>query len=192
MRARNAPRAPISLGVSTGEKIVELTPAPARTSADGPKVVGPGRRERGYLARLSNLEERLSKEAESRRHAERELDTSQRLERGCQRLIDRIEDRWSEDRDRLSLAEAQQKRMILALGALQRENEVLRERLELGAGATAQLAEQSGESPDEDDRDDDRTEPSPRPQRSQRRSGRSAPARRPGFFARLFGARASR
>lgn len=174
--------------MGTQEKIVELTPVAGGSLVQPrvqPRVVGPGRRERGYLSRLTNLEERLSKEAEERRLIERELDVSQRLERGCQRLIDRIEDRWTEDRERLALAEGQQKRLILALGAVQRENELLRERLELGASRPEQLPEHGADS--EPSGPTEPTEPREpqRPRGARRRTAR--PTARRGLFARLFG-----
>ena len=114
-----------------------------------PRIVGPGRRERDYQERLrglaSALEELREREAALGRELgererlvasqARELDASTRLERGCQRLLDRLEERLGEDRARLAEAEQQQKRLILTLGALQRENELLRQRLELAPDA---------------------------------------------------------
>jgi hypothetical protein len=108
---------------------VELTPRPAARM----RVVGPGRRERAYLERVRELEQRSDLLG-------RELDVSRRLERGCQRLIDRLEDRADADRERLAEAEQAQKRLVLALGALQRDNELLRERLALAGPAPARLS----------------------------------------------------
>ena len=108
--------------------------------APPPRKVGPGRLERGYQRRIELLE-RLAKAAgEQQRelelqaqHAAGELAVAARLERGLQRLADRQE-------QRLDLAAQREKRLALALGAVQRENELLRARLELGGGtAPAQL-----------------------------------------------------
>jgi len=142
------------------EKTVELVPR-------GPRVVGPGRRERAYLEQLDALRRRLARTAERAHHVERELDTSQRLERGCQRLIDRMENGWSQDRERLDAAQAQQKRLILAMGALQKENELLQRKLELAAAEPARLAAENS-----------------------RASRRKAPPQ--GLIARLFGKRSRR
>jgi chromosome segregation ATPase len=102
------------------------------------RIVGPGRRERGYLERISALAGELALEGERREGLRRvleqraaELDTSLRVERGCQRRIDRLEERIDRERERLAQAERQHKRLALALGALQRENELLRERIGL-------------------------------------------------------------
>ena len=103
-----------------------------------PRVVGPGRRERAYREQVRELGQHAG-------HLGRELDVSRRLERGCQRLIDRLEDRADADCDRLAEAEQRQKRLALALGALQRDNELLRERLALAAPRPARLA--AGERP---------------------------------------------
>ena len=82
------------MGMGVVEQTVELIPR-------APRVVGPGRRERGYLQRLDRLQGQLQSTGEEQRQTQRELDTSVRLERGCQRLIDRMELKWSEDRGRL-------------------------------------------------------------------------------------------
>jgi hypothetical protein len=96
------------------------------------RVVGPGRRERAYLARVAELEATLAAKA-------RELDASTRLERGCQRLLDRLEHHVDLDREQLVQLQQQQKQLILALGAAQREVEMLREQLLLAAQAPRQL-----------------------------------------------------
>jgi len=160
------------------EKTVELIPQVPLA----PRVVGPGRRERSYITRLENLQQRLAGATREQVQAQRELETSVRLERGCQRLIDRMEVSWSEDRGRLDEAQRQQKRLILSMGALQRENELLRERLELaaapverlGAGPAVEAAEQSPPAP------------------SQRARRRPARAPRRGLFARLFASTSER
>lgn len=102
----------------SGEREFELQPVPSA------RVVGPGRRERSYQAHVARLEGELAVRG-------RELATSERLERGCQRLIDRIEREVVGGRARARLLEQQQKRLILALGAAQREVELLREQLRL-------------------------------------------------------------
>ena len=92
-----------------GEPIVVLVPhAPAADAA--PRVVGPGRRERAYLARIETLE---------------------LIERGSARRLDKLEGALDEKRREAGELAQREKRMILALGALQRENELLRERLAL-------------------------------------------------------------
>jgi hypothetical protein len=95
--------------------------------------VGPGRIERGYLARIEGLETERRAEDERRRalelslaRARGEIELAGRLERGLQRLLDRQE-------ERLELSAQREKRLALALGAVQRENELLRARLELPA-----------------------------------------------------------
>ena len=120
---------------------VVIRPEPAARPGAA-RVVGPGRRERGYLERISALAGELTLEGERRdglRHVleqrTAELDTSLRVERGCQRRIDRLEERIDRERERLAQAERQHKRLALALGALQRENEWLRERIELTGAA---------------------------------------------------------
>lgn len=96
------------------------------------RVVGPGRRERGYLDRLARLERSLAER-------EVELDVSTRLERGCQRMLDRLEKQSDADRAQVAQLQQQQKQLILALGAAQREVEMLREQLQLAAEAPKQL-----------------------------------------------------
>lgn len=114
-----------------------------------PRVVGPGRRERAYLDRIGQLEARLvadraGRAAEAKRleRLASELSASERVERGCQRHIDRLEKRLDDERSRTERSEAVQKRLLVALGALQRENELLRERLAAlpGASKSSRLA----------------------------------------------------
>jgi hypothetical protein len=99
-------------------------------------VVGPGRKERAYLARIAAFEATRRRDEAAMRESAGELalsraalEMAQRVERGCQRRLDRLEERL--DRRDLELARAHQahKRMAVALGALQRENELLRQRL---------------------------------------------------------------
>jgi hypothetical protein len=97
------------------------------------RVVGPGRRERGYLERVAELEQSLAER-------EVELDVSTRLERGCQRMLDRLERQSDADRAQVGALQQQQKQLILALGAAQREVEMLRGQLQLAAEAPKQLA----------------------------------------------------
>jgi hypothetical protein len=96
-----------------------------------PRVVGPGRRERSYLERLSRLELTLADETRRAAGLARELAVSQGLERGCQKLLDRMEARAQAERGERASLEQREKRLILALGGLQRENQLLRERLAL-------------------------------------------------------------
>lgn len=120
-------------------EVVEARSSTAgESSARGPgatRRVGPGRIERGYLARIEGLETARRAEDERRRalelgleRARGELELAGRLERGLQRLLDRQE-------ERLELSAQREKRLALALGAVQRENELLRARLELVAAA---------------------------------------------------------
>jgi outer membrane protein TolC len=106
-------------------RVVELVPAAP------PRVVGPGRREREYRARIATLETQLVSLVGECAARGRELDTSQRLERGCQRLLDRLERQCDDGRAHIARMEQQQKRLILALGAAQREVELARRRLAL-------------------------------------------------------------
>jgi chromosome segregation ATPase len=101
----------------------------ARRREAVPRVVGPGRRERSYLERIETLQvQRASDERRLARLAG-ELEASERVERGCQKHIDRLEKRLDDERSRTREAEAVQKRLLVALGAVQRENELLREQL---------------------------------------------------------------
>src|SRR5690349_11729320 len=96
-----------------------LNPAPR-----GPQVlriVGPGRRERAYQERVGSLE--------------RELEAASLVERGSARRLDRMERKLDAVREAALDLEQKEKRLILALGALQRENELLRERLALALPA---------------------------------------------------------
>ena len=96
-----------------------LSPAPR-----GPqvlRVVGPGRRERAYQERVAGLE--------------RELDAAALVERGSSRRLDRMERKLDAVREAALDLEQKEKRLILALGALQRENEILREKLALALPA---------------------------------------------------------
>jgi hypothetical protein len=98
--------------------------------------VGPGRRERGYLERIAALETTSARaatdarrQADELRFARAALELGQRVERGCQRRLDRLEERLDRREQELAQAHRSHKGMALALGALQRENELLRQRL---------------------------------------------------------------
>jgi len=93
---------------------VELVPG-AR-----PRPVGPGRKERAYLERIEA--------------AERELETSRLLERGTNRLLDRLERESVE-------ARAMERKLSFALGALQAQNRALQ------AQNRALLAQVEGREP---------------------------------------------
>ena len=136
-------------------------PGPAPGSGSGapaPRVVGPGRRELAYRARIERLEGELVRGGERRARLARRLETSQRLERGCQALLDRMEARAQADRGERRALEQRERRLVLALGALQRENELLQERLAVPPGRRRALPAAAAE-----------------------------PRRRPGFLARLLG-----
>jgi hypothetical protein len=95
------------------EREVEIVPVP--------RIVGPGRRERAYLAQVTALQG--------------ELEMLSLVERGSARRLDRMERKLAATREAALAAQLttgqQEKRLILALGALQRENEILREKLAL-------------------------------------------------------------
>jgi chromosome segregation ATPase len=119
-----------------------LRPFVAGTAA---RIVGPGRRERAYLKRLEalgGLAERDRARAQELefelRHYRGALETSQRVERGCQRRLDRMEDRLERREAELSEAHRVHKRLSLALGSVQREVELLRARLSIAPPGQAQ------------------------------------------------------
>lgn len=98
-----------------------LVPAP-RAALPPPvavRVVGPGRLERGYRERIEHLELSLAERARS-------LACAALVERGQARLLDRLEADIERERLASSTLVQREKRLILALGALQRENELLR------------------------------------------------------------------
>jgi hypothetical protein len=106
------------------EPIVVLVPAP-RLSA--PRVVGPGRREREYLEKVGGLQASLAERS-------RALEAAALVERGSVRRLDRMERKLEAVGEALVAQGQKEHRLILALGALQRENELLREKLALGSG----------------------------------------------------------
>ena len=99
------------------EREVEIRPVPPPVPRPVPRIVGPGRRERAYLARVAALE--------------LEIETISLVERGSARRLDRMERKLAATREAALELEQKEKRLILALGALQRENEILREKLAL-------------------------------------------------------------
>lgn len=99
----------------SGEPVFVIVPHAPEQPA--PRVVGPGRRELAYLARVAELE--------------REVDLATLVERGSARRLDRMEGALDEKRRETEALAQREKRMVLALGAMQRENEILRERLAL-------------------------------------------------------------
>ncbi|MBM3989510.1 MAG: hypothetical protein FJ298_00735 [Planctomycetes bacterium] len=126
------------LNIESGERVYELPAA-------RPRVVGPGRREQGYLDQIERLEarrvqaerEREAAQAQRQRLAG-ELEWSARVERGSVRRAERLE-------GELRTSEEAQKRLLLALGAVQRENELLRQRVDaLSAGPIQQLEARGG------------------------------------------------
>ncbi len=110
---------------------------------------------------MSELERRVA-------GAERELEVSSRVERGARRYVDKVEERLDRAREAAERHQQAQKRLAVALGALQRENELLRARL-------AALPEAS----------------TPEPRRLAERRKASAGSR-PVWLARWLGSRATR
>lgn len=94
-----------------------------------PRVVGPGRRERTYLASLAERERALVAARADAERLARELELAERVERGTQRRMDRLEGEVAREREATQRSEEAQKRLLLALGAVQRENELLRQRV---------------------------------------------------------------
>lgn len=109
-------------GAEAPEGVVVLTPKA--------RIVGPGRRERDYQRRISELEGEVDRRSTALATLRREKAISELVERGTGRWADRIE-------GELEATRHQANRLLVALGALQRENEGLRQ--ELGA-AKARLA----------------------------------------------------
>jgi hypothetical protein len=101
---------PATLRRVAGQEDVELTPRL--------QIVGPGRKERQYIASI----ERLEHEAQEKDSA---LCAATLIERGTERYVDRIEQERTADRERLQEVQAQGNRLLVAMGAMQRENESL-------------------------------------------------------------------
>lgn len=98
----------------------------------GARVVGPGRRERTYQRRVSELESEVDRRASALATLRRELEVTALVERGTGRWADRIE-------GQLDGARQQANRLLVTLGALQRENETLRAELDTARGRLARL-----------------------------------------------------
>ena len=129
-----------TVGIAVDPTIPELSRAEAETAErtfeliPAPRVVGPGRRERAYLERIAELDAAV-------RARESELAAAGLVERGSTRRLDRMERKLDAVREAAVAVEQREKRLILALGALQRENELLRERTrELESGSASSRA----------------------------------------------------
>ncbi|MFN0243680.1 MAG: hypothetical protein ACKVWV_12365 [Planctomycetota bacterium] len=115
------------------DEILVPVPRGAATPSIPARVVGPGRLERRYRARIESLEQDLAAGARS-------LDCAALVERGQARLLDRLERDVERERVANATLVQREKRLILALGGLQRENELLRlrgrpaDRLEAASG----------------------------------------------------------
>ena len=84
-----------------------------------PRVTGPGRLERRYQARIEELEGREEELSHSLEETRREVELAALVERGSSRMLDKLE-------EKLERSKEQGNRLLVALGALQRENELLR------------------------------------------------------------------
>jgi DNA repair exonuclease SbcCD ATPase subunit len=83
------------------------------------RVVGPGRKELGYRERIDELDQALG-------GVRSQLETAKLVERGSQRLIDRVEGDLKLERVETKSLRQAQARLTLGLGAVQAENEALR------------------------------------------------------------------
>jgi len=93
---------------------------PGRAPARGPgRIIGPGRKERSYRERIDELDLALG-------GVRGELETARLVERGSQRLIDRVEADLGRQRDETRTLRQAQARLALGLGVVQSENEALR------------------------------------------------------------------
>ena len=108
---------------SSGEPVVLLQPG-------GPRVVGPGRRERTYQDRIAGLETEHEAASQSQAALEAQVEMARLVERGTSRLVDRLERSLEQGQAELGEVRSQGHRMMVALGALQRENRALRSELE--------------------------------------------------------------
>lgn len=118
----------------SGEPVFELAPAPP------PRVVGPGRRERQYQQRVAALERdvdvrerelalrgrELAQREEELALRGRELEVSALVERGAVRAATKLEHKLAAADAVAEQLQQAQNRLLVALGALQRENELLR------------------------------------------------------------------
>jgi hypothetical protein len=120
---------PSAADVHEDLRVVEIVPVPRLTV---PRPIGPGRRERAYLARVARLESELARSEADRgdatqreEQALRELELASLLERGAERRLDRVEVELARERAELERREQREHRLILALGALENENQRL-------------------------------------------------------------------
>ncbi len=102
------------LPLDEGEPVVELLP----------RVVGPGRLERRYIARQAELESELDAARLATASSQRELELAQLLERGAGRRLDKLDAQLERER-------AQQKRLLVTMGAMGQELQALRARVAL-------------------------------------------------------------
>ena len=110
---------------ATGEPIVELQP----TAPQGLRVSGPGRKERDYQSRIEDLEQAALRSARLIATRKRELQMAALIERGSSRLVTRVEGELGQVRHERDELRQQGQRLVLTLGALQREAELLRKDL---------------------------------------------------------------
>ncbi|MFT5050115.1 MAG: hypothetical protein ACI8QZ_001509 [Chlamydiales bacterium] len=94
------------------------------------RIVGPGRLERQYITRITDLQ--------------RTVETAELVERGSSRLLDRTERDLERNRAALSGERQQKSRLLVGMGALQRENESLRARVLQLQGGAPEVAALSG------------------------------------------------
>jgi len=114
---------PASLRRIGAEGDVELTPERvAGSNSQQLRIVGPGRRERAYRDSIAQLEQ-VAREKQAA------LRAASLVERGTARFVDRLERERESDREQLQDMQAQGNRLLVALGAMQRENERLAEEL---------------------------------------------------------------
>lgn len=135
--AQRGPVAPGAAGPPAVEHGVLIPHGPGGAPVDGqggapggPRVTGPGRLERSYQDRIRGLEVEVERRVSALSTLRKELDVSQLVERGTARWADRVE-------DQVDIARRQANRLLVTLGALQRENEALRTELD---GARSRLA----------------------------------------------------
>lgn len=100
-----------------------LRPAARGAPPAPPRVVGPGRLELAYRARIDALE--------------RSLETALLVERGAGRRLDRIERELASARAGLEQARQLERRLLVSMGALAGENAALRAELARLAAAPA-------------------------------------------------------
>ena len=103
---------PVARQGSTSSGASSVTPS-------GLRVVGPGRRERAYVQQIEALDHKLA-------DADQKLELARLVERGSQRLLDRIEADLERKRKEAGELRPAQSRLVLSLGAVQAQNEALR------------------------------------------------------------------